>query len=325
MNLKLKRRDAAALIGLAALGVRTAKAQAFPSRPITFVVPYPPGASTDLVARLVGQHVSQSAGQTVVVENRGGANGTIGATQVARSPADGYRLLFATTPMLAINPFLYKDLPIDVNKDLTPVSHVANALTGIAVHPSLGVDSLPELIALAKKQPEGLLYGSSGAGSAQHIAGLMIGTHTGTRWTHVPYRGSGPMVADLVAGNVKVGIGTVAGFAPHLKDGRLKLIAIGEKTRFPLLPDVPTISETVPNVAFTAWLGFFAPTGTPRDVVDYLSTHINRALKLPDVRDKLAQAYIQVVAEGPDVLARQVKADQATYSRIIREEKISLQ
>jgi tripartite-type tricarboxylate transporter receptor subunit TctC len=322
--MQLNRRDFTALLAGAALSA-PALAQAFPSRPITLVVPYPPGASTDLVARLVAQYMAESTGQSVVVENRGGANGTIGATYVARSPADGYRVLLATTPMLAINPFLYKDLPLDVNKDLAPISYVANGLTGIAVHPDLGVNSLPELIALAKKQPGGLLYGSSGAGSAQHIAGLMIGTHTGTRWTHVSYRGTGPMVNDLAAGTVKVGIGTVAGFAPHLKTGRLKLLAIGEKARFPLLPDVPTITETVPGVAFTAWFGFLAPGGTPPAVLEYLQSHINRALKVPDVRDKLAQAYVQVVAEGPAYLARQIQADQATYSRIIAQEKITLQ
>lgn len=314
-----------ALVGLAAGALASpAFAQSFPNKPITFVVPYPPGGSADVVARLIGQHVSGTIGQPVVTENRGGANGTIGATHVAKSAPDGYKLLLATMPMLAVNPFLYKDLPVDFNRDLTPVSHVANAVVGIAAHPSLGVSTLPELIALAKKEGN-LMYGSSGAGSAQHIAGLMLGKRAGTPWTHVAYRGAGPMVNDLLAGNVKVGIGTVSVLGPHAREGKLKLLAIGEKSRFPQLPDVPTINETVPGIEFTAWFGFFAPAGTPPDVVKQLSSHINRALALPEVKAALAKSAVLVVGHGPEEFARQIQADQAVYSRIIREENIKLQ
>lgn len=323
----MKRRDVLFQFSGALLASRTAWAQApaYPNKPITIVVPFAAGGSVDVVARLVGQHITAATGQPVIVENKGGANGNIGATYVAKSPADGYRILLANMSMMAINPILYKDAGVDMNKDLVPVSHVANTINGLAVHPSLGVNTVAELIALARKTPDGLMYGSSGAGSGQHIAGLMLARRAGIKLTHVSYRGGGPMITDLLSGSVKIGLGTMGLLAPHVRAGKLKVLAIGEKSRFPAMPDVPTVSETVPGVDFTAWFGFVVPTGTPAPVIDFLASTVNRALKTPDVKAKFEERYMMVVADGPRDFAQQIQEDQALQSRVIREEGIKLE
>ncbi len=226
---------------------------------------------------------------------------------------------------MAINPILYKDAGVDMNKDLAPISHVANTVIGLAVHPSLNVNTVQELIALVRKDPNGMPFGSSGAGSGQHIAGLMLAKRAGIKLTHVSYRGGGPMMNDLLSGTIKIGLATVSLLAPHVRAGKLKLLAIGEKTRFEGLPNVPTVSEAVPGVEFTAWFGFLAPTGTPAPVIDFLATHINRALKTPEVSHALTEQAMRVVADGPQGFARLIRADQADYAKIIQEENIKLE
>lgn len=303
--------------------VPAALAQAYPSKPITLVVPYPPGASTDLVARLVQQQMQTDTGASVVVENKAGANGNVGAALVAKSPPDGYRILLATQPIVAINPFVYKNIGFDPVKELTPLTCAVNAVVSIVVHPSLGVNSIGELIAYGKAHPGQLNFGSAGTGSPQHVGGLLFAQRAGFEWTHVPYRGGGPMVTDLVAGQIKAGIVTLSAVKGYIADGRLKVLAIGEKTRFPGAPNVPTIAETVPGFELTTWLAFFGPGKLPPDVVQYLSSHLEHALNAEAVKAKLADAALPVRAEGPVALAELVAADQAQYQKIIRESNIT--
>lgn len=319
-----RRRLLLASSGLAALAAaRPAWAQAFPSRPITIVVPYPPGASTDMVARLVQQRMQTDTGATIVVENRAGANGNVGAAYVAKSPPDGYRILMATQPIVTINPYVYRNMGFDVAKELTPLTCAVNGVVCIAVHPSLGVNSLPELIAYGKANKGALSFGTAGAGSPQHIGGLLFAQRAGFEWTHIPYRGGGPMVTDLLSGQVKAGIVTLSAVKAYQADGRLKILAIGEKTRFSGAQSLPTIGETLPGFELTTWLGFFGPGNLPPEVTQYLSRQLIAALQADPVRTKLEDSALPVRAEGPAALAQLVAADQAVYSRIIREHNIT--
>ena len=310
---------AAAVLGsLASL----AHAQSFPSQSIAIVVPYPPGASADLVARLVAPKLSASIGQPVIVEYKAGANGSVGAAYVAKSPPDGYRILMATQPILGINAHLQKDTGFDPIKDLTPLTKAVNAVVAIAVHPSLPVNSMSELIDYAKKNPGALTYGTAGAGSPQHIGGVLLSQRAQIETTHVPYKGGGPMVADLLAGHIKAGIATFAALKP-LMGGRTRIIAVGETSRFPAAPEIPTIAETLPGFELTTWLGFFGPAGLPSNLVTVLANELARALRADDVRAKLEDAALLVRPDGPEALARVVRDDYETYGRIIREHRIA--
>ncbi len=298
-------------------------AQSYPSRPITIVIPYPPGASTDQVGRLVQQRMALNNNISVIAENRGGAGGNLGSAYVAKSPPDGYRVLLATQPIPTINPFLFKDMGFDPNKELTPLTAAVNAVVCIVVHPSFPVNNIAELIDYGKKNPGVVNYGTAGAGTPQHIGGLLFGQRAGFDLTHVPYKGGGPMVADLLAGHIKMGIVTLSTVKAYIADKRLKVLAIGEKTRFVGAPDVPTIAETLPGFELTTWLGFFGPGGLPSEQVSYLSKGIIQALNSEDVKAKLIELALPLRAEGPEALARLVKADQDAYGRIIREHKIT--
>jgi tripartite-type tricarboxylate transporter receptor subunit TctC len=313
------------LIGTAAAAVLPAAvhAQAFPNRTITIVCPYPPGASTDQVARLVQQRMSTDIGVPVITDNRAGANGNVGAAYVAKSPPDGYRILLATQPIVTINPYIYKSTGFDANRELSPLTCAVNGVVCIATHPSMPVNTVAELIAYGKAKPNEMNFGTAGAGSPQHINGILFAQRAGFEWTHVPYRGGGPMVADLLAGQIKCGIVTLSAVKSLADQGKLKILAIGEKQRFAGAPQVPTIAETLPGFELTTWLGFFGPGGLPADIRQYLSKQLVAALTSQEVRNKLQEAALPVRAEGPTALAQLVAADQAVYQRIIREQNIT--
>lgn len=323
--MKLTRRRLLVAAGgcAAAAAAPLASAQGYPNRPLTIVVPYPPGASTDQVARLVQQRMQPDVGVPVVVDNRGGANGNVGAAYVAKSPPDGYRILLATQPILTINPYVYKSIGFDPNKELTPITCGVNAVVCIAVHPSLPVNNVAELIAYGKAHPGELNFGTAGAGSPQHVGGLLFAQHAGFEWTHVPYRGGGPMVTDLLAGNIKAGIVTLSVVKNYQSEGKLKILAIGETKRFAGTPNIPTIAETLPGFDLTTWLGFFGPGGLSQDMVQFLAHHIEVALNDPGVSRKLLESGLPVRAEGPAALAQLVASDQAAYQRVIRERNIT--
>jgi len=300
-----------------------AHAQPYPNKPITVVIPYPPGASTDQVGRMVQQRIAATTGHTVIAENRGGAGGNLGAAYVAKSPPDGYRVLLATQPIATINPFLFKDMGFDPLKDLTPLTAAVNAVVAIVAHPSLPANNIAELIAYGKSNPGTLNYGTAGAGTPQHIGGLLLAQRGGFTMTHVPYKGGGPMVTDLIAGHIKVGIVTLSAVKAFVADKRLKILAIGEKTRFAGAPDLPTIAETLPGFEMTTWLGFFGPGNLPAEQVAYLSKAIMQALNSNEVKARLVDLALPIRAEGPEALARLIRADQELYGRIIRENNIT--
>lgn len=324
--MKPQRRQALQMLAATLLGALpfSSRSQAFPSRPVTIVLPYPPGASTDQVARLVQPKLSAAFGHNVIVEYKPGANGSLGAAYVAKSPPDGYRILLATQPIVAISPHLQKNMGFDPFKELTPLTNGVNAVVALCVHASLGVNTLPELVAYSKKNPGKLAFGTAGAGSPQHVGGVLLAQRAQIDMIHAPYKGGGPMVNDLLAGHIKVGIATLSVFKPLMSDGRLRVIAIGEKTRFPGTPDIPTVAETLPGFELSTWLGFFGPGGLPADVAAFLSNEIAKALRAEDVRSKLEEAALLVSAEGPEALAKTVRADYEFYGRLIREHRISI-
>lgn len=295
-------------------------AQSFPNRTITIVVPYPPGASTDQLARLVAPKLQASMGQPVIVEYKAGAGGSMGAAYVAKLPADGYRILLATQPILGINPHMQKDTGFDPIKDLTPITKAVNAVVVIAVHPSLPIGSVAEFIDYARKNPRALTYGTAGTGSPQHIGGVLLSQRAQVETTHVPYKGGGPMVADLLAGHIKTGIATFAALKP-LGD-RVRIIAVGETNRFPASPGIPTIAETLSGFELTTWLGFFGPAGLPSNLVSLWSNELSKALRADDVRTKLEDSAMLVRSDGPEALARVVREDYELYGRIIRDHRI---
>lgn len=320
----IHRRHAMAMMAAATALPWSAMAQGdFPSRPISLVVPYPPGASTDQVGRLTQASWTALTGHTVVVENKGGAAGNVGSAYVAKSPPDGYRILLATQPVLTINPFLYKDMGFDPAKDLTPLTAAVNAVVALVVHPSLPVNNMAELIEYGRKNPNALQYGTAGSGSPQHIGGLLLAQRANFGMTHVPYRGGGPMVTDLLAGHIKVGIVTLSAVKAYAADKRLKILAIGERERFAGAPEIPTIAETVPGFDLTTWLGYFGPGGLPRELVSHLSQALTKALNAPDVKSRLMDLALPLRTEGPEALARLVESDREQYGRIIREHNIT--
>lgn len=320
-----RRRTLGAVLGAALAGSRTgpALAQAWPARPLTLVVPYPPGAATELVARSIQPRLTAGLGQPVVIENRAGAGGTIGAAYVAKSPPDGYRFLMATQPIVTISPHLQKDMGFDPLKDLTPLTNAVNATVAIAVSSSLPVQNLAELVAHAKRNPGALAFGTAGAGSPQHVGGVLLGQRAQIDWSHVPYKGGGPMLTDLLAGHIKVGIATLSVFRPFAADKRLKILAVGDRTRFAGMPEVPTIAETLPEFALSTWLGFYGPGGLPPEIARTLAGELARALRADEVRGKLADAAMTVAADGPEALAALGRAEHELYGRIIRDARIT--
>jgi len=295
-----------------------AAAQGYPSGPVRLIVPYPPGGGTDTLARLLARKLNEAWGQPVVVENRGGANGTIGAAVVARAPADGHTVLIVPIGF-AVNPNLYKNLPFDSVRDFAPVSQLSSNPSVLVVHPSLPVRTVKELIALLKAHPGEIDYASSGNGSTPHLATELFKLMSGTRMTHVPYKGGGPATIDVVAGHVPVYIMSPVQAAPHLKSGRLRALAVTSAQRDPAFPDLPTIAEAgVPGYAMINWYGMLVPAGTPGPVVNKLQADTVRTLKLPEVKDRLAAEGGTVVGSTPAEFAAFLKEEMAKYARIVK-------
>ncbi|HEY5634530.1 MAG TPA: tripartite tricarboxylate transporter substrate binding protein, partial [Burkholderiaceae bacterium] len=299
-----------------------AQAQAWPAKQIHIVVPFPPGGSTDIAVRAVGEVISKSLGQPVVVENRAGAGGNIGAEYVSKQPADGYTIL-ATADALTSNPHLYT-MPFDPQKDFLPVVQLTRQPIVLAAHPSTGVNSVAELIAAAKSRP-GMGFATSGAGSGQHIAGEWFARLAGIQLTHVPYKGGGQAIVDLLGGQVPLGSLGSTPVIPHHKAGKLKIIAQTTATRAAALPDVPTYQEAgINGLVLEQWLGMFVPAGTPPAVIARLNEEVNKALKDPGVRERYAKSALDPVGGSQAQFAKLFRDDHEKYGRLIKELAIKL-
>jgi tripartite-type tricarboxylate transporter receptor subunit TctC len=294
-----------------------ALAQPFPSRPITLVAPFSVGGALDLIARGVGQRLSETMGQSVVVDNRPGASGAIGSTVVARSAPDGYTLLLGATTTHGINPALNAKLGYDPVKDFTPISLVATIPHILVVNPSIPVNSLKEFVRLAKSKP-GMAYGSAGNGSPHHLAGVMLGMMAGVDVVHVPYKGSGPAMADLIGGQLQFMSVELTAAEPHIKAGKLKALAIATPDRVQGV-DLPTFSESgYPGFEVTAWYAVFGPHGMPEDVVTRLSREIAKGLESPELRDRLEKLGARPVGSSPRQLAAHVRSELDRWTRVVR-------
>jgi tripartite-type tricarboxylate transporter receptor subunit TctC len=315
--MKLLRHLAAALLAIAPL-LAAAQADDFPSKPIRIVVPFPPGGATDAAARLVATKMSEKWGQGVLVDNRAGAGGNVGSDFVAKSAPDGYTLVMGVTGSHAINTSLYSRMPYDPVADFVPISQVAVVPNVLVVHPSVPAKNLAELVALAKREPGKLNYASLGNGTAAHLGMEMLKSAAGIDVTHVPYKGSAPAVADLLGGQVQMMVDGLPSSLPQVKAGKLRAIALTSLHRAPSLPELPTIAETYPGFYADAWSGLFAPKGTPQAVVDKLSNEVQRILRLPDVREKLAALGAEPVGSTQAEFAAHVKREIDKWAKVVK-------
>ena len=294
-------------------------AQSYPNKPVRLVLPYPPGGGTDVIARPLAQKLGEHLGQQVVVDNRGGAGGNIGMEFVAKSPPDGYTLLFAITAQFAVNPSLYPKLTYDPVKDYAPISLLANAPYLLIVHPAMPAKSVRELIALVKAHPGQLAYSSSGNGSGAHLAAEMLRSLTRTDMTHVPYKGAGPAMPDLIAGQVQLSFITYTASAPHIRSGRLRALAVTTAQRSPALPDLPAIAETVPGYDSAVWYGFAAPSGTPREIVARLNSDVLRVLAAPDFRNRLTLEAVAPIGSTPEEFGGFIRSEIVRWAQVVKD------
>jgi tripartite-type tricarboxylate transporter receptor subunit TctC len=272
-------------------------AQSYPTRNITMIVPNPAGGATDLVPRLMVDDMSADLGQNIVIDNRGGAGGSLGSALVARATPDGYTLLMAVNPPITMNVYLQKSLPYDPRTAFTPIGVAATAPLILVVKTSLPVKTVAELVAYAKQHPGELSYGSAGVGTGPHIVGEWIKKNAGISMIHVPYRGTGPVMTDLISGAIQVGFATLPAIAPAEGSGAVRILAVADARRSSVLPDVPTIAETIPGIAFEAWYGLLGPAGLPQPIVDRLNASLNKAVQNPETIAKMKVQGI-VAASG---------------------------
>jgi tripartite-type tricarboxylate transporter receptor subunit TctC len=306
---------AAVLLAFAA----EAAGQAYPTRPIRLVVPLSPGGFADTPARMITPRLSEALGQQVFVDNRPGAGATIGTDFVAKSKPDGYTLLFTGTPHV-ISPALYKNLPYDPLKDFEPIIHVASGPYVLVVNPQLPVRSVQELIAAAKAQPGKIDYASSGNGSAQHLVSALFASMAGIDLNHVPYKGSGPALQDLLSGQVKVSFAGIPNVMPHVKAGKLRALAVSTPKRSPDLPEIPTVAEAgVPGYDATLWLVLLAPAGTPSEIVQKLYTETAKVLRNGEVQQQIATTGVEVSVLGPRELPGFMRAELEKWGKVVRD------
>ena len=295
-----------------------APAQDFPTRPVTIVVGYTPGATSDLVARTIGERLNAAWGQSVIVDNRSGVGGNIAAGYVARAPGDGYTLMIGTDAMMTTNSYLYRNTPFDPVKDFAPITYAGANIICLAVHTDFPANSVADVIAYARANPGKLNYGSSGMGAPHHLAGELVRQKTGIDIIHVPYRGGGATINDLIGGHIKVAFLSLSTAVPHLTSGKIKILAVVEKARYAALPDVPTVGETVPGFEMSSWHGFFAPATTPAPLVARLNAAITKVLVTSEVKDKLAVLGVAVATSTPAELAVLVKSGLAARGELIK-------
>jgi tripartite-type tricarboxylate transporter receptor subunit TctC len=314
---------ALACIPGAALMASVAQAQTWPSKPIRWIVPFAPGGGVDVTTRTIAQRLATTVGQQFIVDNRGGANGNIGVELATKAAPDGHTLLMATTGNITINPHIYSKLTFDPVRDLIPVIPAVDVINALVVHPTLPVKSVKELIALAKKRPGELNYGSSGPGGSDHIATELFASHTGTKLTNISYKGGAPAMLDLVAGNIHMMIATMAVAVGPIKAGRLRPLGVTSNKRFELMPEIPTISEAgAPGYEAVFWFGTFVPAGTPREIVTRLNSEIGNAIRVPEVRQRLLESGLVATGGGVEAFSGFVKAESSKWAKLVREKGI---
>ncbi len=309
----------AILLGLCAYG------QDYPSKLVRIVVPFAPGGPNDIIVRLVAQKLTETWGQPVVVENKAGAGGNIGTDYVAKATPDGYTLLSVGPGSLIINPLIGK-VPYDTARDFAPVTLMARAPNALVAHPSLPASSVKELIALARSQPGRINYGSGGNGSTPHLAGALFAAMAGIALTHVPYKGTAPATTDLIGGQVQIAFLGIPTVLPHVKSGKLRVLAVTGKHRSPELPGVSTVDEAgVPGYEVSPWYGLLAPAGTPREVVARLGAEVSRIVRAAEMKEKLAVQGAEVAGGSPEEFGAVIQADSLTWSRIVKDAGIRVE
>ena len=317
---------AAVLAGLLGLSAGPAQAQDYPTKPVRFVVPFAPGGTTDVLARLLGEKLSASLGQQFVIDNQAGAGGNIGTAQVAKAEPDGYTILMGPVGTHAINQSIYPRLPFDPIKDFAPVTLVATVPNVLVVNPEVPANSVAELIALAKEKPGELNFASSGNGSSIHLSGELFKAMTGVDIVHVPYKGSGPAVVDLLGGQVQMMFDNLPSSAPQIKAGKLRPLGVTSKERSPTLPDVPTIAEAgVPGYEALSWFGVLVPAGTPDAIVAKLQNEIAKALADPAMRERFAELGAVPVGGSPAEFAELITAETAKWAKVVQDAGIKLE
>ena len=304
---------------LCCLGALPSYAQTYPARAVRMIVPFPPGGPNDILARVVSQKMSESLGQQIIVDNRGGAGGIIGTEAGAKAAPDGYTLLLSGTAALSINPSLHAKLPYDPVKDFAPISLLATAPSILIVHPTLPVKTVKEFVALAKKRPGQLNYASAGVGTPPHLAGELFKSMAGIDITHVPYKGGGPALTDLLAGQVELYFSGISSAIPLIREGRVKAIAVTSAKRSSVMPDMPTIAESgLPGYEVGNWYAILGPAGLPRDIVSRINTEIVKALKSQDTHKRVLELGADPVGSSPEQLASYMKAEIAKWAKVIK-------
>jgi tripartite-type tricarboxylate transporter receptor subunit TctC len=314
----MRRRELIAAATAAAALPLSSFASQWPERAIKLVVPYPPGATTDTIARLVGQKVADALGKPVVIENKGGASGIIGSDFVAKAPADGYTLLLGNVATHGASPHMVPNAPYHPVRDFTPLALACTNPIVLAVHPSVPAKNVAELVAWAQANPDKANYGHSGTGSPHHLVGELLKLRTGVPFTPIAYRGGSPAVQDAMSGQIQMVVSSAVSVLPHIRSGKLRAIAMAD-ARFDDLPDVPTIAETLPGFEMSTWLAFFGPAKLPAPIARRLSEEMVKALRDPAVIKTLDEAGLEVVGAGPDVLAKAVARDYEARGKLIRE------
>ena len=299
----------------------------YPARPLRLVITFPPGGSADFQARIIGARLSEQLGQQIVVDNRSGASGIVALELVAKSPADGYSLLLASSSSLCINPSIFSKLPYDSVKDFAPITMTSRTTLALAAGPSFPASSVKELIALAKASPGKLSYGSTGVGNVTHLAGEMLKSLGGVDLVHVPYRGAGPQMIDVMSGNVSVGFTSLTAAVPHMRSGRLKVLVVTSKQRSSAAPDVPTVSEVgMPDIEIaTGWFGILAPVHTPKAVLSRLNAEIVKTIHMPEVQAQFIGQGLDPATSTADEFSAVIKSDTAKWARVVKQVGIRAQ
>ena len=302
-----------------------AAAQQYPARPIRMIVGFPPGGGTDIIGRIVAQKLSENLGQQIVVENRGGATGMLGAEIAAKAPPDGYTIMMAHIAAISILPSLYARMSYDSAKDFAPITLAAIGPNLLVVHPSVPAKSVRELIALAKARPGQLQYASPGSGSVQHLSGELFKLQAKVDMLHVPYKGSGQSIVDLIAGHVHLDFDSVPPVLPHVRSGRLRALAVTSERRFSILPDIPTVTEGgVPGFDMSTWWGLVAPAAVSKDIIARLQGETVKLLRQNDVKEKIAFAGADTVGNTPDQFGAFIRSETDKYARIVKAANIKL-